>query len=30
MKCVICKGDAIVLKTVDVQITVGNDVICPD
>jgi YgiT-type zinc finger domain-containing protein len=27
MKCVICKGDAIVLKTVDEQIAVGNDIV---
>ena len=27
MKCVICKGDAIVLKTVDEQIAVGSDIV---
>ena len=27
MKCVICNGDAIVMKTVDEQIAVGNDIV---
>lgn len=27
MKCVICKGDSIVLKTVDEQIAVENDIV---
>ncbi len=27
MKCVICKGDAIVLRTVDEQIALENDIV---
>jgi len=27
MKCIICKGDDIILNTVDEQIAVGNDIV---